>query len=132
MLTNLGREHVLAVMGHEMNHYVLRPHVEAAGRVFWTHPSGTLCAVHRSFGFLMQRYPQRFGFSDLPTSLPLLVLLISLFFLLAQPIALAVSRQFEREADRFGRAIPQNNRATASALALLHDENLPHPWPGPL
>jgi Peptidase family M48 len=79
LLTNLDREHVLAVMGHEMSHYLLG-HMCKRLAVFSGLILVALYAVHRSFDFLMQRYPQRFGFSDLPTSLPLLVLLISGFF----------------------------------------------------
>jgi STE24 endopeptidase len=52
--------------------------------------------------------------------------------LLTQPIALAYTRQIEREADLFGLEITQSNFAMASALTLLQDENLAHPSPGPL
>jgi Zn-dependent protease with chaperone function len=57
---------------------------------------------------------------------------ISVFFLIVQPMAFAYSRHIEREADRFGLEITQDNYAMASALTLLHDENLVHPNPGPL
>ena len=131
LLTKLDREQVLAVMGHEMGHYALG-HIWKLLAMLSALILVALYAVHRSFGFLIRRYQQRFGFSDASdiASLPLLVLLISLFFLLAQPIALAFSRQIERQADRFGLEITQNNHAMASALALLQEENLSHPRPG--
>ena len=94
----------------------------------------TLYAVHRSLGALIARVGHRFGVTE-PSdiaSLPLLVLLFSVFFLLAQPIALAYSRHIEREADRFALEITRDNRAMATAFAILQDQNLVHPRPGPL
>jgi len=94
----------------------------------------TLYAVHRSLGFLLRRYGHRFGFSDPAdvASLPLLVLLFSMFFLLAKPIVFAYSRHIEREADRFGLEITRDNHAMATAFTVLQYENLAHPRPGPL
>ena len=133
LLARLDPTQVLVVMGHEMGHYVLG-HVWTFLALLCVLMLATLYAVHRTLGFLITRFGRRFGF-DQPSdiaSLPLLVLLFSAFFLLAQPIALAYSRHIEHEADRFALEITRENRAMAKAFTILQDQNLVHPQPGPL
>jgi STE24 endopeptidase len=133
LLRKLNREQVLVVMGHEMGHFVLG-HVWKLLGLLSVLILAALYAAHRAIGFLIPRFQHRFGFTDVSdvASLPLLSLLISVFLLLMQPIALAYTRQIKREADRFGLEITQSNFAMASPLTLLQDENLAHPRPGPL
>jgi len=133
LLAKLDRDQVLVVMGHEMGHYVLH-HIWTLFALLCVLVLATLYAVHRSLGVLIRRYRGRFGFDDAAdvASLPLLVLLFSAFFLLAQPIALAYSRHIEREADRFGLELTRDNRAMATAFTILQHENLANPRPGPL
>ena len=131
LLNKLDRQQVLAVMGHEMGHYVLG-HIWKLLAVLSVLTFATLYAVHRSQNFLIQRYEHRFGFSE-PSdiaSLPLLLILILVFSLALRPLAFSYTRQIERESDRFGLEITQANYAMASALSLLQDENLAHPRPG--
>ena len=131
LLKKLDPEQVLAVMGHEMGHYVLG-HVWKLLALLSVLNLVTLYAVHRSLGFVLRRYQHRLGFTE-PSdiaSLPLLVLLISVFSLAIQPAAFTYTRQIEREADRFGLEVTRSNYATATALAALQDENLAHPRPG--
>ena len=133
LLARLEPQQVLVVMGHAMGHYVLG-HVWTLLALLCVLILATLSAVHRSLGDLLARFGHRFGF-DTPSdiaSLPLLVLLFSAFFLLAQPIALAYSRHIEREADRFALEITRENRAMATAFTILQDQNLVPPRPGPL
>lgn len=121
------------VMGHEMGHFVLG-HIWVLLALLCALVLATLYAVHRSLGFLIARFGRRFGFTE-PSdvaSLPLLVLLFSVFFLIAQPIAFAYSRHIEREADRFALEITRDNRAMVTACTVLQDQNLVHPRPGPL
>jgi Zn-dependent protease with chaperone function len=65
-------------------------------------------------------------------SLPLIVLLFSLGTLVVTPVALAVTRHFEHEADRFGLEITRDNHAAATAFVVLQQENLGIPRPGTL
>jgi len=132
LLRKLDQQQVLVVMGHEMGHFVLG-HVWKLLALLSVLILAALYATHRALEFLIARFQQRFGFTEVydVASLPLLSLLISAFLLLTQPIALAYTRQIEREADRFGLEITQSNFAMASALTLLQDENLAHPSPGP-
>ncbi|MEN8131069.1 MAG: M48 family metalloprotease [Pseudomonadota bacterium] len=131
LLNKLDRQQVLTVMGHEMGHYVLG-HSWKLLALLSVLIFAALYTVHRSQNFLIQRYQHHFGFSE-PSdiaSLPLLLILISVFSLALQPLVFSYTRQIERESDRFGLEITQANYAMASALASLQDENLVHPRPG--
>jgi hypothetical protein len=93
-----------------------------------------LYAVHRTSGWLIARYRHRFGFSELAdvASMPLIIVLFSLASLVVTPVALAMQRHFEHEADRFGLEITRDNYSAATAFVTLQQENLGVPRPGPL
>lgn len=133
ILAKLNREQLLVVMGHEMGHYVLN-HIWKQLLILPALIIAALWAVHRSSAWLITRYRQQFGFSELAdiASLPLILVLFSVASLVVTPIALAVSRHFEHEADRFGLEITHDNYAAASAFVKLQQENLGVPRPGPL
>jgi Zn-dependent protease with chaperone function len=133
ILARLEPPQLLVVMGHEMGHYVLG-HVWKLIVFFSALIIATLYAVHRVAGRLIDRHRERFGFHELSdvASLPLILLLFSAFSLLVTPGALAVQRHFEHEADRFGLEITHGNSAAATAFAILQQDNLAVPRPGPL
>jgi Zn-dependent protease with chaperone function len=83
---------------------------------------------------MLARFGARMGFRELSdvASLPLLMLLLSLFSLAITPAALALSRYHEREADRFGLELTRDNHHAATAFVALQTENLAVPRPGPL
>jgi Zn-dependent protease with chaperone function len=126
ILAKLNREQLLVVMGHEMGHYVLG-HVWKLILSLSALIIAALYAVHRTSGWLLTRYRHRFGFSELSdvASLPLILALFSLASLVVTPIALAVQRHFEHEADRFGLEITHDNYAAATA-GLIGNSG---PWP---
>ena len=132
-IAKLDENELLFVMGHEMGHYVLG-HVWKTILFLSLLIIVTLYAVHRTAGPLINKYHRRFGFTELSdiASLPLIILLLSAYFLIVGPIALAFSRHNEREADRFGLEITQNNRAAATAFVKLQQENLAVPRPNVL
>ena len=133
ILAKLNREQLLVVMGHEMGHYVLG-HVWKSILSLSALIILALFAVHRTAGWLIARYRHRFGFSELSdiASPPLILVLFSVASLVVTPVALAMQRHFEHEADRFGLEITRDNYAAASAFATLQQENLAVPRPGPL
>ena len=133
ILAKLNREQLLVVMGHEMGHYVLG-HVWKSILALSALIILALYAVHRTSGWLIDRYRHRFGFSELSdvASLPLILVLFSLASLVVTPVALAMQRHFEHEADRFGLEITRDNYAAATAFVTLQQENLGVPRPGPL
>jgi Zn-dependent protease with chaperone function len=131
LLAKLNADEVLFVMGHEMGHYVLG-HVIRTIVVLSLLLLGTLYAAHRLSRGLIARFGWRFGFDRLSdvASLPLLILLTNVLGFLVTPAALAFTRYQEREADRFGLEITQNNRAAATSFVKLQEENLGVPRPG--
>lgn len=131
ILAKLNEDELLFVMGHEMGHYVLG-HVWKTILFFSVLIMLTLYAIHRTAGWLIQRYEHRFGFSQLSdiASLPLLILLFSAYIFVVSPVALAFSRFNEQEADRFGLEITRDNHDAALAFVKLQKENLGVPRPG--
>jgi Zn-dependent protease with chaperone function len=130
IIAKLDEDELLFVMGHEMGHYVLG-HVWKSILFFSLLIIATLYAIHRTAGWLINKFHQRFGFTELSdiASLPLIILLFSAYFLIITPVALAFSRHNEHEADRFGLEITRNNRAAATAFVKLQQENLAVPRP---
>lgn len=130
IIAKLDEDELLFVMGHEMGHYVLG-HVWKSILFFSLLIIVTLYAIHRTAGWLINKYHHRFGFTELSdiASLPLIILLFGTYFMIVTPIALAYSRHNEHESDRFGLEITRNNRAAATAFVKLQEENLAVPRP---
>ncbi|HEY7444831.1 MAG TPA: M48 family metallopeptidase, partial [Vicinamibacterales bacterium] len=133
ILARLEPAQLLVVMGHEMGHYVLG-HIWKSILIFSVLIMATLYAVHRVAGRLLDRYRERFRFSELSdvASLPLILMLFGAFSFLVTPVALAVTRHFEHEADRFGLEITHGNYAAATAFVKLQQDNLAVPRPSML
>jgi STE24 endopeptidase len=133
IIARLNRQQLLVVMGHEMGHYVLG-HVWKQILILSSLIVVALYAVHRVSGWLVAKYRARFGFEELSdvASLPLILILFGVASLVVTPVALAVSRHFEHEADRFALEITRDNHASATAFVILQQENLGVPRPGPI
>ena len=129
-IAKLDQQELLFVMGHEMGHYVLG-HVWKSILFFAAVIMATLFAIHKTAGWLINRYHDRFGFSDLSdvASLPLILLLFSAYLFVVTPGVLTFTRGNEHESDRFGLEILQNNHSAASAFVKLQTENLGIPRP---
>lgn len=131
LIAKLDQDELMAVMAHEMGHYVLN-HVAQGIVVGAASVVASLYLVYRLSGLLIARFKERFGFERLAdvASWPLIVLLMEVATLAILPLGLAFSRHLEREADRFSLELTQNNHATAMAFVKLQQENLAHPRPG--
>lgn len=131
MIAKLEADELLYVMSHEMGHYVLGHVVRTIFVLAGLLLASFYVAYRLSDGILL-RYGGRFGFDRLSdiASLPLLMLLINLFSLAITPAILAYSRHQEREADRFGLELTQDNRSAALAFVKIQHENLGNPRPG--
>ncbi len=130
LLANHNEKEILAVMGHEMGHYVLN-HVAWGVSLSTLGSLVLLFLVNRSARTIIGRFGGRFGFDRLSdvASVPLLILLIAGFNLAALPIQAAISRTMEHEADRFSLEITRSNHSAASAFAKMQRENLSNPRP---
>lgn len=129
-IAKMDEQELLFVMGHEMGHYVLG-HVWKGIAFFALLILLMLYAIHRTAGWLLTKHHQRFGFNELSdvASLPLIILLFSLFIFIVTPAAMAFTRNQEHESDRFGLEITQSNHAAATAFVKLQTENLAVPRP---
>jgi Zn-dependent protease with chaperone function len=130
-IARMNERELLFVMGHEMGHFVL-------GHVWLLVAANTVLIMvlfygaYRTAGGVLRRYGERFGFSRMDdiASLPLLLLLVGVFSLVAAPIGNALTRHFEHEADRFGLEITQFNHSAANAFVKLQTDALAVPRPG--
>jgi STE24 endopeptidase len=131
LLARLSPRQTRFVVGHELGHYVLG-HVWINILVSSALTLLGLYGVHRTADLLLGAFGASFGFKALadPASLPLLMVLLSLFSLVMTPAALALSRIHEREADRFGLELGHDNHAAATAFVALQQQNLAVPRPG--
>lgn len=131
LLAKMDPPEVLAVMGHEMGHYVL-------GHVVRSILLGSLVIlaglyfVDRAGRWLIARFSSRLGFDRLSdiASVPLVLLLMNVSSLFLGPVALAYSRYQEHEADRFALDLTHANHSAATAFVKMQTENLGIPRPG--
>ena len=133
ILAKLDSDEVLFVMAHEMGHYVLRHVVKTTFLISALVLAG-LYLVYRTSGALIARHRDRFGFDTLGdfASLPLILMMMSVFFFILTPLMLTYSRHVEHEADRFGLELTRDNHNAATAFVKLQQENLGNPRPGAL
>jgi Zn-dependent protease with chaperone function len=130
-IARMNEHELLFVMGHEMGHFVL-------GHMWYLVAANTALIMllfygaYRTAGAVLQRYGSRFGFSRMDdiASLPLLLLLVSVFSLIAAPVGNALTRHFEHEADRFGLEITQFSHSAGNAFVKLQTDALAVPRPG--
>ena len=130
LLETLDDDEVLAVVGHELGHYV-RGDVARGLLMASTLVLIGLYLIHRAARWTLARCGERLGIGRLAdvASLPLLLLLSRVVALVLVPIGYAYSRNMEFESDRFALELTRDNRAAASAFVALQRENLGHPRP---
>ncbi len=128
----------LFVFGHEQGHYVLN-HV-------WISIAANLVALlltfyvaYRLVNGVLSRWGPRWGIRSVDdyASLPVLLLLLSVFSLLTQPASAAFSRYLEHQADIYGLEaihglVPDSPQAAAHAFQKLGEKGLVYPYPHPL
>lgn len=103
LLQRCSLPEIESVMGHEMGHYVLH-HVYKAILVFGVVIVIGFALLRKASAWALERWGGRWGARgvDDVAALPLLALLISLYFLVLTPIANTYIRTQEYEADIFG------------------------------
>ena len=103
LLNRSSPEGVMAVMGHEMGHYVLG-HIAKSLLYFALIAAALMFVLWWSSPRLLARYGQRWGVSDAtdPAIAPLFGIVVTLAFLLLTPLLNTMTRVSESEADAFG------------------------------
>ncbi|MCU1268533.1 MAG: peptidase Ste24p [Acidobacteria bacterium] len=136
-IAKMSTAQIFFVSGHEMGHYVLRhiPKGLAIGAVL------LLFAYYlaaRMVGLFLSRWGSRWsirGLDDL-ASLPVLVLLFTILAFVGNPVASAISRHYEHQADQYALEVthgltPNPAQACAQAFQVLGDIDLSDPNPMP-
>src|SRR5262249_37336967 len=128
LLRRLTPKQTLFVVGHELGHYVLH-HVWIGIAVSTLLTLLALFGAHRLSGAGRGRDAAPSGFVRLSdvASLPLLMLLLSLFSFVIAPPLLALSRHHEHVADRYGLELTHDCCAAATAFIALQEQNLSVP-----
>lgn len=131
LLEQLDPDEVLAVVGHEIGHYVLG-HVVQGLTCAWVLITIGLLVIHAGSVPLLERWSRRLGTNQRGDigSLPLLVMLAMLYSVVAIPAGNAFGRHLERQADQFSLEITGDNHAAAMAFVKLQNRNLAIPRPG--
>jgi Zn-dependent protease with chaperone function len=137
-IAKMNTPQIVYVTGHEMGHYVLNhvPKGLAFGAVF------LLVLFYLGYctvGGLLRRSGQRWGIRGIDdlASLPVLLLLLSIFGFIAGPISNAFSRYQEHQADQYGLEVthgltPDSSQIAAQAFQVLGEVGLSDPDPSPV
>jgi STE24 endopeptidase len=137
-IAKLNTPQIVFVAGHETGHYVLQ-HLPKTIAFF-----GVLLLVlfyvgYRLIGWTLARWGagwQVRGLDDW-ASLPVLLLLFSIFSFLVNPAVSAFSRQQEHQADQFGLEVthgltPDSGQVAAQGFQILGEVDLADPDPNPV
>jgi STE24 endopeptidase len=123
LLAKMTHDEILAVMGHEMGHYVLH-HI-------WQGLAWTIIGSFFVLLFAQWIYERgNFERGD-PASLPWLLIIISTITFLGAPIENGISRYYEHQADVFGLDLTHLNEAMASSFVKFAEDSKVNPNPSP-
>jgi STE24 endopeptidase len=137
-LAKMNTPQIVYVAGHEMGHYVLE-HIPK-GLAFL---AGLLLVFfylgYRSIDWVLARWGGEWGIRSVDdwASLPALLLLLSVFGFVANPVGSAFSRHFEHQADQYGLEVthgltPDSAQVAAQAFQKLGEAYLDDPNPNPV
>lgn len=134
-IANMTTPQTVFVVGHEMGHYVLG-HIPKSIAFIGFLIVGVLYLVYRSVLWAMARWQKRWSMRNLEdwASLPVLMLLFSIFVFLAEPVFNSYSRYQEHQADVYGLdvtngIVPDSSKAAAEAFQALGEIDLADPNP---
>jgi STE24 endopeptidase len=137
-IAKMNTPQIVFVAGHEMGHYVL-------GHIFKLLASFALLFLilfyigYRLMGWVLGRWGTNWGIRSLEdwASLPALVLLLSVFVFVSNPLGNAFSRHVEHQADQYGLEVthgltPDSAQVAAQAFQILGEVDLADPDPNPV
>jgi STE24 endopeptidase len=126
-LKGASLDEVRAVTAHEIGHYVLG-HVWRSVLLFSLIVMIAFFIADRSYRRVARALGSRAALSS-PTSLPVVMVMLSVLLLLAQPVINASIRRGEIEADQYSLATAKLPDAMASALVKTAEYRYPRPHP---
>jgi STE24 endopeptidase len=130
LLQKLTPDEIVAVMGHEMGHYVLN-HLWKGFAFTLAVSFVVFLAGYRVARWSVARFGTRWGFgvpSD-PAALPLLLLVLTVITFLLSPAISGFSRWEEHEADQFGLELTHLNEASATSFIKFAEDSKVDPYP---
>jgi STE24 endopeptidase len=130
LLAKLDRDEILAVMGHEMGHYVLKHLWKGIAFGIAISLLGFFVA-QRLFEWGIARWGTRWRAGDRgdPAALPWLLVVSSVLAFLLSPVYSGFSRHVEHQADVFGLELTHKNEAMASAFVKFAEDSKADPRP---
>ena len=130
LLAKLDRDEILAVMGHEMGHYVLKHLWQGIAFGVAISFIGFFIA-QRLFEWGLARWGTRWRAGDRgdAAALPWLLVVSSLLAFLLSPVYSGYSRHIEHQADVFGLELTHLNEAMASSFVKFAEDSKADPRP---
>ncbi len=123
-LAKLNHDEVLAVMGHEMGHYVLNH--------LWKGLAFSAVATLFAFALaqaLYERTVTRFGARDDLAMIPWMLVIAAVIVFFSSPVSSAFSRHVEHEADRFGLELTGLREPMATSFVKFAEDSKVNPAP---
>jgi STE24 endopeptidase len=137
-IAKMSTPQIVFVAGHEMGHYVLL-HLPKGLSLFALLLLALFYLGYRSVGWVLARWGHGWKLRGLDdwASLPVLLLLLSVFFFVATPAFSTGSRYFEHQADQYGLEVthglqPDSGQVAAQAFQILGEVDLSDPDPNPV
>ncbi len=137
-IAKMNTPQIVYVAGHEMGHYVLQ-HVPKGMCFFALFFLVLFYLGYRCVGWFLARWGAGWGVRGLDdwASLPILMLLLSVFAFVANPIGSAFSRGLEHQADQYGLEVTHGLTSDSSQIAaqsfqVLGEVDLSDPDPNRL
>ena len=137
-IAKMNTPQIVFVTGHEMGHYVLR-HIP---KLIVLNSLAFLILFYlgyRCIGWVLARWGGKWGIRALEdwASLPALLLLLSVFSFISNPIGNKISRYYEHQADQYGLEVthaltPDSGQVAAQAFQILGEVDLSDPEPNRL
>jgi Zn-dependent protease with chaperone function len=137
-IAKMNTPQIVFVAGHETGHYVLQ-HIPKGLAFFAVLLLIFYYGGYRLIGWVLRRWGQGWGIRGLDdwASLPVLMLLLSVFLFISNPVGSAFSRYLEHQADQYGLEVthgltPDSGQVAAQAFQILGEVDLADPDPNPL
>jgi len=137
-IAKMNPPQIVFVAGHEMGHYVLH-HIPKGLAFFAVLLLIAFYVGYRCIGWLLARCGSCWEIRGLEdwASLPLLLLLMSVFLFVINPVGSAFSRYLEHQADQYGLEVthgltPDSGQIAAQAFQVLGEVGLSDPDPNPI
>jgi STE24 endopeptidase len=130
LLSKMTHDEILAVMGHEMGHYVL--HHLWKGFAVSLAVSFVVFLIGQSVAeWGVVRFGPRWGFAAAadPAALPWLLLVLTAITFLLSPVISGFSRWEEHQADQFGLELTHLNEASATSFIKFAEDSKQDPYP---